>query len=81
LEWETEIPFEEAKALLQLPVGQQIEQIRHIIPNGDLVFELYHFLIPKNNLILVEVELPEENTPFHRPEWLGKRGNGQSNIS
>ena len=66
MEWETEIPFEEAKALLKLPVGQQIEQIRHIIPNGDLVFELYHFLIPKNNLILVEIELPEENT--HRQQ-------------
>ena len=31
LEWETEIPFEEAKALLKLPVGQPIENIRHII--------------------------------------------------
>tara|TARA_A100001011_G_C14291161_1_gene836265 strand:+ start:1790 stop:1939 length:150 start_codon:yes stop_codon:yes gene_type:complete len=47
LEWETEITFKEAKALLQLAVDQPIEKIRHIIPNGDLVFEVDEFLIPK----------------------------------
>lgn len=70
MEWETEITFKEAKALLQLAVYHPIEKIRHIIPNGDLVFEVDEFLIPKNNLILAEIELPEENTPLHRPEWL-----------
>ena len=72
LEWETAIPYEEAKALLRLAIGKPIEKIRYIIPQEELNFEVDEFLSPNNNLILAEIELPTENTTFHRPYWLGK---------
>ena len=76
LEWETAIPYEEAKALLRLAIGKPIEKIRYIIPQEELNFEVDEFLSPNNNLILVEIELPTENTTFHRPHWLGKEVTG-----
>ena len=76
LEWETAIPYEEAKALLRLAIGKPIEKIRYIIPQEELNFEVDEFLSPNNNLILAEIELPTENTTFHRPYWLGKEVTG-----
>lgn len=76
LEWETAIPYEDAKALLQLAIGKPIEKIRYIIPQEELNFEVDEFLSPNNNLILAEIELPTENTTFHRPHWLGKEVTG-----
>ena len=76
LEWETLISLEEAKALLDLALGEPIEKIRYVIPFGEFTFEVDVFLKPKNNLILAEIELPAENTPFKKPEWLGEEVTG-----
>jgi CYTH domain-containing protein len=76
LEWETPIPFKEAKALLRLALCKPIEKIRYIIPHEEFTFEVDEFLSPKNNLILAEIELPTENTSFEKPQWLGKEVTG-----
>lgn len=76
LEWEILISLEEAKALLDLALGEPIEKIRYVIPCGEFAFEVDVFLKPKNNLILAEIELPAENTPFKKPEWLGEEVTG-----
>ena len=76
LEWETAIPYEEAKALLRLAIGKPIEKIRYIIPQEELNFEVDEFLSPNKDMILAEIELPTENTSFHRPHWLGKEVTG-----
>ena len=76
LEWETAIPDKEAKVLLQLDLGKTIEKIRFIIPYKGLTFEVDEFLRPNNNLILTEIELPSENTPFQKPLWVGKEETG-----
>lgn len=76
LEWETSIPYEEAKVLLQLSLGTPIEKIRYIIPHEELFFEVDEFLSPKKSLILAEIELPTENTPFQKPLWLGQEVTG-----
>ena len=76
LEWEILISLEEAKALLDLALGELIEKIRYVIPCGEFAFEVDVFLKPKNNLILAEIELPAENTPFKKPEWLGEEVTG-----
>ena len=77
LEWETDIPYEESKALLRLATGKPIEKIRYIIPQEELNFEVNEFLSPNKNMILAEIELPTENTSFHRPHWLGKEFTGE----
>ena len=76
LEWETAIPYEESKALLRLAIGKPIEKIRYIIPQEELNFEVDEFLSPNKNMRLAEIELPTENTSFHRPHWLDKEVTG-----
>ena len=58
--------------LLQLGLCKTIEKIRYIIPFKGLTFEVDEFLSPNNNLILTEIELPSENTPFQNPLFVGK---------
>jgi len=77
-EWEKEIPVAEAKDLLQLAEPGIIEKVRYIIPvaNG-LQWEVDEFLGENAGLVIAEIELPDENTPFEKPEWLGKEVTGQ----
>ena len=76
MEWEIPIALEEAHELLQLAKDKPIEKNRYIIPHGKLTFEVDEFLHPNRHLILAEIELPSENTPFQKPQWLGREVTG-----
>ncbi|NEW79751.1 MAG: CYTH domain-containing protein [Gelidibacter sp.] len=77
-EWEKEIPVNEAENLLLLCEPTIIEKIRHIIPaNDNLYFEVDEFFGENKGLIIAEIELPNENTEFTKPSWLGKEVTGQ----
>ncbi len=80
-EWEKEIPLEEAQQLLDLALPGIIEKIRYIIPIGNnLKFEVDEFLSDHQGLVLAEIELPNENTIFTKPNWLGKEVTGNPNY-
>ena len=57
-----------------------IEKIRHVIPHGCLTIEVDGFLSHKKGLVLAENELPMENTPFKKSDWLGKEVTGNPNY-
>ena len=77
-EWEKEIPVSEAENLLLLCEPSTIEKIRHIVPaNDNLYFEVDEFLGENEGLIIAEIELPNENTKFIKPGWLGEEVTGQ----
>ena len=76
MEWETAIHDQEAKVLLQPGLGKTVEKIRHIIPYKEITFKVDEFLSPNNNLILTEIELPSQNTPFQKSLWVGKEETG-----
>lgn len=77
-EWEKEIPVEEAKQLLLICEPTIIEKIRYIIPaSNNLYFEVDEFLEENKGLFIAEIELPEENTLFEKPTWLGKEVTGE----
>lgn len=76
LEWETPIPLEEAKSLLRLALDKPIEKIRYVIAQDSLSFEVDEFLSPNKDLILAEIKLPTENTPFQKPQLLGQEVTG-----
>lgn len=80
MEWETAIPLEDAKALLKLVLDRPIKKIRYIIPHRQFTFEVDEFLNLKDPLILAEIELPEENTTFDKPKWLGKEVTGDTSY-
>jgi adenylate cyclase len=71
-EWEKEIPMNEAIELLKICEPGAIDKIRFIVPIKDgLCFEVDEFLGQNKGLIIAEIELPSEDTPFDIPDWLG----------
>ena len=80
-EWEKEIPVDEAQQLLELAEPGMIEKVRYIIPlENGLQFEVDEFLGEQAGLIVAEIELPDENTNFPHPDWLGKEVTGQKEF-
>ncbi|MGC9150259.1 MAG: CYTH domain-containing protein [Microbacter sp.] len=74
-EWETTIPFDDASTLLQL-CDVVIEKTRYLVPQGDLMFEIDEFHGVNEGLVIAEIELPAEETPFEHPHWLGREVTG-----
>ncbi|GHV35726.1 hypothetical protein FACS1894178_5930 [Bacteroidia bacterium] len=75
-EWEKEIPAEEANDLLKICEPGVIDKVRHIVPTGDLKYEVDEFHGENEGLTVAEIELPDENYPFQRAEWLGEEVTG-----
>ena len=71
-EWENEIPFAEAKALLLLCEKGIIEKNRYEVPVGKHLFEVDEFFGENEGLLLAEVELQTESEFFEKPHWLGE---------
>ena len=74
-EFEYEIPLEEARELLKLAQGSLVSKTRYRLPvegAPGLKWELDVFDGENAGLIVAEIELPAEDTPFERPEWLGE---------
>ncbi|WP_457618448.1 CYTH domain-containing protein [Lutibacter sp.] len=77
-EWEKEISKIDAENLLTLCEKAIIEKVRYIIPSSDnLFFEVDEFLGENKGLIIAEIELPNANTFFKKPNWLGDEVTGQ----
>jgi adenylate cyclase len=77
-EWEKEISIDDARHLLARCEPGIIEKWRHIIPAGELKFEVDCFLGDNEGLVLAEIELPGTDTFFEKPDWLGKEVTGDS---
>ena len=76
-EWEKEIPVEEVKELLKLCEPGIIDKTRFIVPANDgLKFEVDEFYGDNEGLTVAEIELPDENFKFEKPEWLGEEVTG-----
>ena len=71
-EFEYPIPLADAQTLLDTMCPMVVEKHRHRIQCGDLCWEVDEFFGDNAGLILAEVELPAEDTPFARPDWLGE---------
>jgi adenylate cyclase len=77
LELEYDIPVLEAEALMQLRQGAIVEKVRHVIPCGDLVWEVDVFSGDNYGLVIAEVELQHERQPIELPPWVGAEITGQ----
>ncbi len=77
LEYEYEIPAEEAEELLDaLCEKPLIEKTRYRIAWGELTWEVDEFAGENEGLVLAEIELPSEAYAFKRPAWLGEEVSG-----
>jgi len=78
-EWEKEIPVSEAQDLLKICEPGIIDKTRYIVPEqSGLKFEVDEFYGENEGLILAEIEIPSEDHPFEKPNWLGKEVTGVS---
>lgn len=75
-EWEYEVPAEDARELLELCVGKVIEKTRYLVPFGGLTWEVDEFGGHHAGLVVAEVELPEEDTVFDLPSFVGREVTG-----
>ena len=76
-EWEKEISVEDAKDLMAICEPGVIDKTRFIVPAGnDLFFEVDEFYGDNEGLTVAEIELPSEDTPFEKPDWLGEEVTG-----
>ena len=77
LELEYDIPILEAEALMQLRQGAIVEKVRHVIPCGDLAWEVDVFSGDNYGLVVAEIELRHERQPVDLPPWIGAEITGQ----
>lgn len=75
-EWEKEIPLQEAEELMQLCEAGRIEKHRYLVPNGNTTIEVDEFFGENEGLVIAEIELPTEGTPYERPPFLGEEITG-----
>jgi len=76
-EWEKEITLTDAQQLLTLCEKGIIEKARFIIPaSNNLLFEVDEFYGENEGLVVAEIELPNKDLRFDKPEWLGKEITG-----
>jgi CYTH domain-containing protein len=71
LEYEYEIPVEDAEQLLKLCESGVIDKTRYLIKSGDHIFEVDEFYGDNNGLVIAEIELRSEDEKFDKPSWLG----------
>ena len=67
-ETEEETTLEVFEALWPLTEGRRVHKQRHKVRDGDLTWEIDHFL--DRDLTLAEVELPSAETKSPPPDWL-----------
>jgi adenylate cyclase len=73
LEFEYEIPLQEAEELLQKVAHRPlIHKTRHIVRHGRHRWEIDEFHGDNAGLVVAEVELEAPDEAFERPPWLGR---------
>ena len=71
-EYEVQIARTDAQEMLErLCEGFAIEKWRHLVDYAGHTWEVDEFLAENAGLVIAELELPAEDTPFERPPWLG----------
>lgn len=71
-EWEYPLPMADAAEFLDRLCEQPvIEKYRRRIAHAGFVWEVDEFLGVNAGLVVAEIELPAEDTPFDKPDWAG----------
>ncbi|WP_373796096.1 CYTH domain-containing protein [Neisseria dentiae] len=71
-EFEYEIPLPHAETMMQTMCPFKLEKRRYKIDYQGFVFEIDEYFGENAPLIVAELELPDEDAAFAKPEWLGE---------
>lgn len=76
-EWEYPISVDDAREMLALCSGV-LSKTRYIVPDSaGLVWEVDEFGGALSGLVVAEIELPSEDTPFAIPPFVGREVTGE----
>jgi CYTH domain-containing protein len=76
LEFEYEIPCQDANILLDICEKPLIEKNRYKVEEGGFIWEIDEFFGENQGLIIAEVELESEDQEFPKPDWVGEEVTG-----
>ena len=76
LEFEYEIPFQDANTLLEICEKPLIEKNRYKVEERGFIWEIDEFFGENQGLIVAEVELEGEDQEFPKPDWVGEEVTG-----
>jgi len=76
MEFEYEIPYQEAEVLLGICERPLIEKNRYVMEEDGFDWEIDEFLGENQGLIVAEVELESEDQHFTSPDWVGEEVTG-----
>ena len=71
VEFEYDVPMEEALEAVKLSANAPIEKTRHIVKANGHVWEIDVFEGANLGLVLAEVELQSEDEQIVLPSWIG----------
>lgn len=82
-EFEYPIPLEDARMMLtELCQERVVKKLRYHLPaENGLVWEIDEYLELNEGLFTAEIELPDPETPFEKPDWLGEEVSGDKRYS
>lgn len=75
-EFEYEIPFDEAKELLDQFAVSELSKIRYKVLFDEKLWEVDQFLGDNEGLMVAEIELQSENEAVNIPDWIGQEVTG-----
>lgn len=75
-EFETEIPLDDARKLLQLCMQGRVDKTRWLVKSGKHTIEVDEFFGDNEGLVMAEIELGSPDEPFIRPDFLGQEVTG-----
>ena len=78
LEYEYEIPAEEARELLALCPSPLVEKTRYVEPFAGKRWEVDVFHGENGGLVIAEIELESEDEAFALPAWVGAEVTGET---
>jgi len=76
MEFEYEIPLQDAEELLEICEKPLIEKTRYKVQEGGFVWEIDVFFRENQGLIVAEVELESEDQEFPKPDWVREEVTG-----
>jgi CYTH domain-containing protein len=76
MEFEYEIPRQDADTLLAICEKPLIEKNRYKVEHGGFVWEVDEFFGENRGLIVAEIELESEDQTFSKPDWVGNEVTG-----
>lgn len=71
-EFEYPVPLADAQTIMGAMCPMVVNKLRHRIEHGGFIWEVDEFFGENAGLVLAEIELPDESTPFDKPEWIGE---------